>query len=152
MRFPVEIMITNKKLSYRDMITPGDIPEPHESVESFEGYMNVKGKRLTIDYKEYFDDGEIADTSVMLEDDLALISRRSDEMITNLVFRQGAVYDCVCYNGYRNMNLRVSTRRMKSDMSAIGGKLNIDYTIEILGNLAETNSICVSVCPTDSVS
>ena len=54
MRFPVEIMITNKKLSYRDMITPGDIPEPHESVESFEGYMNVKGKRLTIDYKEYF--------------------------------------------------------------------------------------------------
>lgn len=152
MKLPVEILITNKKLSYRDMITAGDIPEPHESVECFQGLMDVKHKRLTIDYKEYFDDGETADTSVILEDDLALISRRSDELITNLVFRQGAVYDCVCYNGYRNMSLRVNTKSMKSDIGPLGGKLKIDYSIEILGNLAETNSICVSVCPADSVS
>lgn len=151
MKLPVEIMVTNKKLNYRDMCVAGDIPEPRESTESYTGYMVVRGKKVHIDYDEVFDDGAIAKTSVMLENGTALISHRG-EINTNLVFRQGESCDCVCHNGYRHLNLRVNTKRLKSDLCPLGGKLKIDYTIEIMGNLAEKNSICVSVCPSDSAS
>lgn len=151
MKLPVEIMVTNKRLDYRDLNTSGDIPEPRESTDSFTGYMVVNGKRVSIDYTEDFDDGEHLDTSVMLKDGVALISKRGD-INTNLVFKAGQSCDCICYNGYRQMSLRVNTHKMSSDIGPLGGKLTIDYTVEIMGNLAEKNSICVSVCPTDAVS
>ncbi len=151
MKLPVEIMVTNKRLDYRDMNITGDIPEPRESTDSYTGYMVVKGKRISIDYSEDYDDGERLDTSVMINDGVALISRRGD-INTNLVFRAGQSCDCICDNGYRQMSLRVNTKKMSSDIGPLGGKLKIDYTIEIMGNLAEKNSICVSVCPSDSAS
>lgn len=151
MKVPVEIMVTNKKLNYRDMTVAGDMPEPGERTESFTGFMDIRGKKVHINYDEVYDDGEKASTSVMLENGMALISHRG-EINTNLVFRQGSSCDCVCYNGYRHLNLRVNTKNIKSDLCPLGGKLKIDYTIEIMGNLAEKNSICLSVCPADSAS
>lgn len=151
MKLPVEIMVTNKRLDFRDLSGPGDCPEPIESTDSFTGYMVVTGKRVSIDYREDFDDGEMADTSVMLKDGVALISRRG-EINTNLVFEAGKSLECICDNGYRPVSLRVNTKRLTSDIGPLGGKLKIDYTIEIMGNLAEKNSICVSVCPADSAS
>lgn len=151
MKLPVEIQITNKKLSYRDMSVPGDIPEPRESTGSYRGYMQVSGKRVSIDYSEDGGDGEKLDTSVIFKDGVALISRRG-ELNTNLVFSPGRSCDCMCDNGCRQMSLRVNTKRLSSDIGRLGGKLKIDYTVEIMGNLAEKNSICVSVCPSGSAS
>ncbi len=151
MKTPVEIMVTNKKFNYRDMYVAGDIPEPHESSESYNGFMEIKKGTVTLDYEEALDGGITASTSVMLQNGVALISHRA-EICTNLVFHPEKSCDCVCNNGYRNLNLRVNTTKLKSDIGPLGGKLNIDYTIEIMGNLAEKNSICVSVCPADSAS
>ncbi len=151
MKMPVEIMVTNKKLNYRDMCVAGDIPEAHESTESYNGFMVINGEKLSLDYDEVFDDGITASTSVMLQNGVALISHRG-EINTNLVFLPGDSCDCVCNNGYRTMNLRVNTESLKSNIGPLGGKLKIDYTIEIMGNVAEKNSICVSVCPSDSAS
>lgn len=151
MRVPVEIFVTNKRLNYRDLSMVSDAPEAKESTNSFSGFMDVKGDNCLLDYEEVFDDGEVASTTVMVKNGSALISRRGD-INTNLVFMQGESCDCVCHNGYRNLNLRVNTKKIKSDLCRLGGKLSIDYTIEIMGNLAEKNSFCVSVCPSDSVS
>lgn len=151
MKMPVEIMVTNKKLNYRDMCVAGDIPEAHENTESYNGFMEIKGEKLSLDYTESFDDGVTANTSVILQNGAALICHRG-EISTNLVFLPGDSCDCICNNGYRIMNLRVNTKSLHSDIGPLGGKLNIDYTIEIMGNVAEKNSICVSVCPADSAS
>ncbi len=151
MKFPVEILVTNKRLDYKDLSYRGDIPEPRESTDSFTGYMEIKGKDIAINYTEDYEDGELLQTSVMLNNGIALISRRGD-IHTNLVFSQGKSCECICDNGYRQMSLRVNTQKMSSDIGKLGGKLKIDYTVEIMGNLAEKNSMCVSVCPTDSVS
>lgn len=151
MKMPVEIMVTNKKLNYRDMCVAGDVPEAHESCESYSGFMIINGEKLSLNYDEIFDDGVTASTSVMLQNGVVLISHRGD-INTNLVFLPGDSCDCVCHNGYRNMNLRVNTKSLNSDIGPLGGKLKIDYTIEIMGNLAEKNSMCVSVCPADSAS
>lgn len=151
MKIPVEIMVTRKKMDYRDIHSVSDVPEPKESMDSYNGYMVIKGKNIAIDYSEELEDGVKLDTSVMYEKGVALISRRGD-INTNLVFNPGKSCDCVCHNGYRHMNLRVNTKKLSSDIGLLGGKLKIDYTVEILGNLAEKNSICVSVCPADSVS
>lgn len=151
MRLPVEITVTNKKLNYRDMCAADDTPEPRESARNYSGYMVVRGKKIRLNYFEFYDDGAFSNTSVMLENGFALISQRG-EVNTNLVFRQGESCDCVCQNDYGNLNLRVNTERLKSDICSLGGKLKIDYTIEIMGNLTEKNSICLSVCPAESVS
>jgi len=34
----------------------------------------------------------------------------------------------------------------------LGGKLSIDYTVDIMGSMAEKNTMCLSVCPIESVS
>jgi|GEM_PF-618869 len=155
-RTPVDIMVTNKKLSYNDYASPSDAPEPRQSAFCYKGYMAIKGKRLSIDYDEPTGHGIKAQTRVVLEDGVALISRReSPEKAcpdwagtnTNLIFRQGESCDCVFETPYSPMNLRVKTKSLQSDLGPLGGKLNIDYTIEIMGNLAERNSICVAVCP-----
>ena len=144
MKLPVEIMVTNKKLNYRDLYTAGDVPEAHESTESYNGFMSIKGEKLSLDYDEVYEGGLTASTSVVVQDGVVLISHRG-EINTNLVFLPGDSCDCVCHNGYRNMNLRVNTKSLNSNIGPLGGKLNIDYTIEIMGNLAEKNSMCVYV-------
>ena len=146
MKTPVDITVTNKRLSYEDLCSPADVPEPYQSASSYKGYMAIKGKRLSLDYDEPDCGGKTARTRVVLEDGVALISRRADTN-TNLIFRQGASCDCVFDGGVNPMSLRVKTNSLRSDLGPLGGKLNIDYTIEIMGNLAEKNSICVSVCP-----
>ncbi len=151
MRLPVEITVTNKKLNYHDMRVVGDIPEPRETSANYYGYMEIDDKGVTVDYDEVFDDGEVESTSVILQDGVALISKQG-EYRTNLIFRPGNSCDCFWHNGYRHMNLRVNTQSLNSNLCSLGGKLEIDYTIEIMGDLAEKNSMCVSVCPADSAS
>lgn len=151
MKLPVEIKVTNKRLDFKDLSRCEDFPEPVESTDSYTGYMEVTRKKVSIAYSESFDDGEREDTNVLLKDGVALISRRG-AVRTNLVFEQGRTLDCICDNGYAPVSLRVNTKSMSSDIGPLGGKLKIDYTIEIMGSLAEKNSICVSVCPEGSAS
>lgn len=151
MKLPVEIQITNKRLSYREIGMPCDVPEPRESTDLYSGYMRVSGRNISIDYQENGGNGEKLDTSVIFKDGIALISRRG-ETRTNLVFSPGKSCDCMCDNGTGHMSLRVSTKKLSSDIGRLGGKLKIDYTVEIMGSVAEKNSMCVSVCPSGSAS
>ena len=49
------------------------------------------------------------------------------------------------------MQLRVSTKSLDCDITELGGKLNIDYTVEIVGNVAEQSKLTLSVAPDSSV-
>lgn len=53
--------------------------------------------------------------------------------------------------GYFPMQLRVSTKSLDCDITELGGKLNIDYTVEIVGNVAEQSKLTLSVAPDSSV-
>lgn len=151
MRIPVEIMVTNKRLDYREMHALSDAVDPKETIDSFSGFMETNGKGFVIEYTEDYDGFNELDTSVIYENGMALISRRG-EINTNLVFVPKSSCDCVYYSGYRQLSLRVTTKELVTDISALGGKLKIDYTVDVMGNMAEQNTICLSVCPIESVS
>lgn len=151
MKIPVEIMVTNKRLDYRDISTLSDAVDPKETVDNFNGFMEINGQSFVIEYTEEYDGFNDMETSVMYENGVALISRRG-EINTNLVFVPDSPCECVYYSGYRQLSLRVTTKKLSTDIGALGGKLKIDYTVDIMGNMAEKNTICVSVCPIESVS
>lgn len=151
MKIPVEIMVSTSRLDYRDPTVIGDRGEPKESMDSYNGILDIKGKSYTLSYVEELDNGIVLDTSVMYKDGIALISRRSD-INTNLVYNVEKPCDCVYNSGNKQFNLRVRTTRIKSDICNMGGKLFIDYTVDIMGNVAEKVGICISVCPTESAS
>ena len=151
MKIPVEILVTNKRLDFRDISGISDAVDPKETLDSFSGFMEINDKGFVIEYTEDPDGESELETSVIYENGVALISRRG-EINTNLVFIPHNSCECIYYSGYRQLSLRVFTRKLDTDISALGGKFSVDYTVDIMGNMAEKNSMCVSVCPIESVS
>lgn len=151
MKIPVEIMVSNKRLDYRELVGISDIPEPKESVDSYVGHLSLNNQGFSLSYLEANDGFGRIETNVIYKNGYVLLIRRGD-IDTNLVFIEGKSCDCACYAERRQFNLRVSTKELKSDISVLGGKLTIDYTVDIMGNVAEKNTLCVSLCPVDSVS
>ncbi len=151
MKIPVEIMVSNKRLDYRELSGVSDIPAPKESVDSYIGYLRLTSRGFVLEYVEENDGFDTLETSVIYKNGTVLLSRRG-EIDTNLVFIQGVSCDCVYYSGYRQFSLRVNTSKLGTDITALGGKLSIDYTVDIMGNTAEKNTLCLSVCPIESIS
>lgn len=151
MKIPVEILVTNKRLDYRDITTLSDAVDPKETVSGFSGFMEIEENGFSLEYTEELDGFNELETSVIYKNGTALISRRGD-VNTNLVFVPGASCDCVYYSGYRQFSLRVTTKNLSTDIGVLGGKLSIDYTVDIMGSMAEKNTMCLSVCPIESVS
>jgi len=151
MKIPVEIMVSNKRLDYREMAGVSDVPEPKESVDSYVGYLKFNNHGFVLDYLEANDGFGRIETSVIYKNGSVLLSRRGD-IDTNLVFIEGKSCDCACYTERSQFSLRVTTKELSSNISTLGGKLTIDYTVDIMGNVAEKNTLCVSLCPVDSVS
>lgn len=151
MKTIVDIRIDNKKVVFRDFGVPGDIPEPRETSESFLGNLDVTEDGIKIYYHEIYDNGETVESTIIIKDDIAMVSYKGDCDI-NLVFKQGEACDCFWNDGYKSMSVRVKTKSLKSDLCSLGGRLEIDYSIEIMGNLVETNVFSVSVYPVSSIS
>ena len=83
-------------------------------------------------------------TSVMVMPDQVVVDR--DGLITSrMIFKEGA-RDSFLYNTpYGNLEVGISTSRLYSTISPEGGKLEIDYSIEIDHALAGRNSFRISV-------
>ena len=89
-------------------------------------------------------------TTVSLCGDMVAVNR-SGQLNTHMIFEAGKSHDCVYDTGYFPMQLRVSTKSLDCDITELGGKLNIDYTVEIVGNVAEQSKLTLSVAPDSSV-
>lgn len=47
--------------------------------------------------------------------------------------------------------MRINTKKLVNTLSMEGGSLSIDYTVEIVGNLAEKSHVTYSVSPDKSI-
>ena len=64
-----------------------------------------------------------------------------------MVFDTEKSYSCIYHNGNMPMQLKVSTKSLRNGLTEQGGKIDIDYTVEIVGNLAEHTKMSFSVLP-----
>lgn len=70
---------------------------------------------------------------------------RTGAVCSQMVFEQGRRHHSLYSTPYGNLEVGISTSRLRSTISPQGGKLEIDYSIEIDHALAGRNSFRVSV-------
>lgn len=109
-------------------------------------------KKTKDGYRIEFSDEEGVSTMIIhaFNDNIVSIDRVGP-ICSGMVFGDGRAIDCMCYTGVVTLQLRVRTKEMQNTLSLDGGKLFIDYSVEIAGNLAERARLSLSVCPDASI-
>ncbi len=70
---------------------------------------------------------------------------------SSLVFTESRANTCICNAGEIPVAMRINTKKLVNTLSMEGGSLSIDYTVEIVGNLAEKSHVTYSVSPDKSI-
>lgn len=147
MKIPVDINVKIERTDFSNYRNVADVPAPSTVENKYKGLMTVSKKLLRLEYDEGTGiGGESLKTVVSSFGDFVSISR-SGGFNSSLFFEEGKACDCVCDAGFMPMNLRVYTKRLFNKLSPEGGNLELDYTVEIVGNLAEANSFKLSFAP-----
>ncbi len=142
MKIPASITIKTDKY-IDDPVEGSNRSEVRESTVS--GFIQTKKNGITIEYTEEEPEGSDITTSVSLIGSDLVMLRRGDD--SGMFFEQGKTHNCVFNNGVYPMELRVRTKELTNTIGVTGGKLTLDYTIDIIGNRAEKSRLVLSVKP-----
>ncbi|HAN20300.1 MAG: hypothetical protein A2Y15_03555 [Clostridiales bacterium GWF2_36_10] len=153
MRIPINIQIESERV-YNDLASrPGQELEPETSKVKVNGYMKKTKDGIQVEYTEHEDSGmgNTVTTISSFSDNNVVSVNRVGQLNSHMVFEQGKCHTCIYDTGFFPMQLRVCTKELTNNLTLDGGKINIDYSIEIVGNLAEKNKLLLSVSPDKSV-
>ncbi len=104
-----------------------------------------KGNSRYIVYKEY-DDQNSAKTSVLKVDGNSTVTlMRGGAESTRLILEDGKRHVCPYDTGYGCMMIGVFTSKVKSELDDLGGRLEVNYTLDINANLSSLNEILITV-------
>lgn len=148
MKIPVDIHIRSERICM-DLTHRGskiEIPETDDYTVS--GIMkNIKGG-FRIEFTE--EEGAITTLIETYPDQMVSLNRLG-VINSHMVFSQGKANYCICNTGMMPLQMCVRTKSLVNTLTAQGGKLDIDFTVEIVGNLAEKNRLTFSVTPDKSI-
>ena len=151
MKIPVNINIKTERLTNGGAPFGADGTETELIESKTSGVMKKSGDMLQLQYIENEDSGfGGTKTTVSLCGDLVSVNR-SGVLKSHMIFEEGKIHNCIYDTGVFPMQLRINTKSLECDISELGGKLNIDYTVEIVGNVAEQSRLTLSVSPDNSV-
>ena len=148
MKIPIDIHVRSERIG-TEIIRRGsgeNKPETDDFVVS--GIMKNTKNGLQIEYSE--ENGAVITTINVFKDGMVSINRIGG-INSHMVFESGKSFLCICNTGFFPMQIRVRTNSLENTLSLDGGKLDIDYNVEIVGNLAEKNKLSFSVSPDISV-
>lgn len=148
MKIPINIKIQSERI-YNDLsMRNGQAVEPEISYANVTGFMKKTKEGLQVEYTELEENGmgQTVTTINTFGNDLVSVNRVGT-MSSHMVFEKGKCHTCIYDTGVFPMQLRICTKELDNRLTIEGGKLNIDYSIEIVGNLAEQNKLSVSVYP-----
>ena len=148
MKIPIDIRVRSERI-YSD-ITRRHSGEERPETDDFQvsGTMKTTKEGYRIEFSE--DENRIT-TLIDVWGDSNVSVTRLGEINSHMVFADGKAYTCICNTGFFPLQMRVRTKKLSTTLSLQGGKLDIDYTVEIVGNLAERNKLSFSVSPDASI-
>ncbi len=146
MKIPVDIRISNERINAASIMRGEERGETEEIVVS--GTMRNTRRGLCIEYTEQ--DNSVMTTINVFKDDTVALNRIGP-MRTHLIFTDGMAYDCIIGAGERQFQMRVRTKNLENTLTMDGGKLFVDYSVEIVGSLAEKNKLTLAVSPDASI-
>ncbi len=145
MKIPVDIYIQSER-SFGDVAPNGDAHVEREEVH-VKGIMKNTKKGYEIEYTE--DDGAIITIVSTFGDSVSI--NRGGAYCSHIVLSCERAHLCICDTDFMQMQMRVSAKHLLNTLTLQGGKLDIDFIIEIAGNLAERNRLIMSVSPDISI-
>lgn len=146
MKIPIDIHVRSERIS-ADLIRRGEeTPETEDFRVS--GTMKKTKGGFHIEFNE---ENNATSTTIVTYDDDMVSLNRIGPINSHLVFADGKVHTCICNTGFFPLHMRVRTKSLKNSLSMDGGRLDIDFSVEIVGNLAERNKLSVSISPDISI-
>ena len=146
MKIPVDIRISNERINAASILRGEERGETEEFCVS--GTMKNTRRGLCIEYTEQ-DNSVMTIINVFKDETVAL--NRLGAMRTHLVFTDGKAYDCIIGAGEKQFQMRVRTKNLENTLTMDGGKLFVDYTVEIVGSLAGRSKLTLAVSPDVSI-
>lgn len=144
MKIPVNVNIKTQKL-LGNPIDGGSETETREM--NAPGFIHTTRDGLRLEYMAKEQEGPDSVTTVNLIGDKMVAMNSVGGNGAYMVFEEGKTHSCVFDNGYFPMELRVRTKELKNTISKKGGRLDVDYTVDIIGSRAENSHITLSVFP-----
>ncbi|MBQ0109964.1 MAG: DUF1934 domain-containing protein [Clostridiales bacterium] len=146
-KIPVDIRVRSERLT-ADLSRSGNelIPETDEFLVG--GVLKKVKGGLRLQYEE---DGGNVVTTIDCFDDAFVSLSRIGETRSYMAFTENKSMDCICDTGFFPIQLRVTTQKLQNTLTRDGGNVDIEYSVEILGSLAEKNRLSLSVSPDISV-
>lgn len=124
-----------------------DDPEPGEVSLRTTGTYTERGGARFIAYKEYDEENpRVAHTAVLKVEPGKVTMMRAGSA-TRLILEEGRRHLCVYDTGYGTLSVGVFTSKLRSSLSRSGGKLHVQYTLDIDSNLSSCNELEVRVRP-----
>ncbi|ARP50991.1 MULTISPECIES: DUF1934 domain-containing protein [Caproicibacterium] len=118
-------------------------------VTAFGSYIKKNGKRF-ITYKEYDKDTNHSQTSVLkVEDSRCITLMRGGMDGTRLILENGKRHMCQYSTEYGQMMLGVYTSNVDNQLTDEGGRLIVNYTLDLNANLSSVNQIYITVKEVD---
>ncbi len=115
-------------------------------------YTERGGKKL-IKYREYGTNETQADivvtNLVKIDGDTVSLTKRVDGRTGQMIFECGKRHQCMYANEVGNLTLGIYTESLVDKLSAEGGTLEIDYTIDFNGGFESENHILITLKKTE---
>ena len=109
------------------------------------GRLERDGESFTLSYQESAVTGMDGTLTTFQIEPERVTMLRVGEYTSQMVFQEGRRHMSMYNTPYGTMSIGVNTRRMRSDLSASGGSIEIDYAIEIDHALAGQNLFRIQV-------
>lgn len=149
MKIPVDVWVRSER-KFSDLSRRGD----GERSVSDDYHASGTMKKTKDGYRiEFAEDNDSVITLIDTYDDNSVSVNRMGEIKSHMVFCDSRVHTCICDTGLGMLpiHMRIRTKSLENSLTMDGGKLDIDYSVEIVGNLAEQNRLTFSVAPDKSI-
>ena len=121
--------------------------EPGEIALRTTGTYTERGGARFIAYKEYDEDNPRISHTAVLKVEPGKVTMMRAGSATRLILEEGRRHLCVYDTGYGALSVGVFTSKLSSSLDRKGGKLKVQYTLDIDSNLSSCNELEVRVRP-----
>lgn len=122
-----------------------DSDDTEVTVNTVGSYTTRKGIRY-IAYKEYDEENpNISRTAIIKVENNEKVTMSKTGCATRLILQKGQRHSCLYDTDFGQLQMGVFTSELKNDLSDDGGKLKINYTLDINSSLSSKNELFVEV-------
>ena len=109
-----------------------------------DGSMVHHPQGYTVSYREPFERDEDARTTLLVENGRVTMLQ-SGERNSQMVFEEGRRHVSYCDTAEGPVTMGVTASRVEADIGHEGGRIEVDYGVEIAGNLAEESFVHIDI-------